>query len=367
MNDITRKIVLSLLALGATVFIIFILSNNRDLDVKGDFKQTYRSVRTSAVLLKNNTAEVQFTGKLEAKSKIDIYSEVGGVLMSGNFREGNFFNKEDVIVQINSIEFEAALKAQKTELIAQLSSIMGDLKIDYSEAYLQWESFLNQIDVNQSLPELPSLKNQKLKRFIAAKGILNSYYALKGKEEKLSKYSIKAPFNGVITTAAIKKGTLIIPGQKIGTYINPITYELEAEVSLSDLQFISKGSVFNLESSEINKSWKGKVSRINNSINTLSQMVKIYISVSGPFLKEGMFLKGIGQGKIFKNSLSINRKLIKNGGVYLVDSGRVRFKPVSVLYANKSKAIITGLSSDDNYITDNMKDLYDGMQINLTK
>lgn len=367
MNDITRKIVLSLLALGATVFVILILSNNRDLDVKGDFKQTYRAVRTSAVLLKDNTAEVQFTGKLEAKNKIEIYSEVGGVLMNDNFREGNVFKKEDVTVQINSTEFEAAIKAQKTELISQLSLIMGDLKIDYSEAYLHWESFLNQIDVNLPLPELPGLTNQKLKRFIAGKGVFNSYYILKSKEEKLSKYSIRAPFNGVITKAVIKKGTLVIPGQKIGTYINPTTYELEAEVSLSDLQFISKGSVFNLESSQINKSWEGKVTRINNSINTLSQMVKIYISVSGPFLKEGMFLTGIGKGRKFKNTLSINRKLVKNGGVYLVDSGRVRFKPVSVLYVNKSQAIIKGLSSDDHYIIDNMKGLYDGMQINLIK
>ena len=156
-----------------------------------------------------------------------------------------------------------------------------------------------------------------------------------------------------------------MPGQKIGTYIDPGVYELETEVSLSDLQFVSIGSVFTLQSSELNKSWKGKVSRINNSINASSQMVKIYVNVSGVSLKEGMFLTGIGQGTSFENTLSINRKLVKNGGVYLVDSGKVKFKPVEILHVNKSDAIIKGLDYGEKYIADNMKGLFDGMQVNV--
>ena len=115
----------------------------------------------------------------------------------------------------------------------------------------------------------------------------------------------------------------------------------------------------------MNKSWKGKVSRINNSINASSQMVKIYVNVSGVSLKEGMFLTGIGQGTSFENTLSINRKLVKNGGVYLVDSGKVKFKPVEILHVNKSDAIIKGLDYGEKYIADNMKGLFDGMQVNV--
>ena len=365
MNDISRKIVLVLIALFCTIILVAFLWLNRDVEIKGDLKQTYRSVRVTPVELKNNSAEVYLSGKLLAKNRIDIYTEVGGVLLSDNFREGNAFNEGDVIARLNSKEFEIALKSQKTQLITQVSLIMGDLKIDFPEEYLKWEMFLNQIDVNALLPEIPSVENQKLKRFIAGKGVLSIYYSLKAQEEKLSKYVIKAPYRGIITRAMIKKGTLVMPGQKIGTYINPGIYELETEVSLSDLQFVSKGSFFNLQSSELNKSWRGKVSRINNSINTSSQMVKIYLTVSGSSLKEGMFLTGLGQGTSFDNTLSINRKLIKNGGVYLVDSSRVKFRSVDVLYVNKSKAIVKGLYYGDQYITDNMKGLYEGMQVNV--
>ncbi len=366
MNDITRKISLAGLGILVVSLTIGFLWMNRDVEIKGEVKKTYRSVRVSNVQLNNNNAEVQFSGKLSAKNRIDIFSEVSGVLLNDNFRVGNTFSLGDPLVLINSKEFEAILKAQKTQLIAQVSLIMGDLKLDFPNEYSDWNLFLNTIDVDSSLPKLPSVKNQKLKRFLSGKGVLNSYYSLKAQEEKLSKYVISAPYNGAVVNSMIKKGTLVMPGQKIGTYIDPTGYELETEVSLSDLQFISIGSVLDLKSTELNKSWKGKVIRINKSINPSSQMVKLYISVTGSFLKEGMFLNGVGRGTTFKNTLSINRKLIKNNGVYLVDSGKVKFKPVDVLYVNKSKAIIQGLDYGDQYILDNMKGLYEGMNVNVT-
>ena len=365
MNDFSRKIFLAGIALFCTITIIIVLWLNRDAEIKGDLKRIYRSVRVTSVELSENFAEVQFSGKLSAKNRIDIITEVGGVLLNDNFREGNLFKRGDILAQLDSKEFEALVKSQKTKLIKRVSSIMGDLKIDFSREYPKWELFLNQIDVDASLPKLPSVENQKLKRFIASKGVLDSYYSLKAQEEKLSKYTLRAPYRGIITKAIIKKGTLVIPGQKIGAYINFDMYELETEVSLSDLQFVSVGSIFTLQSSELNKSWKGKVSRINNSINASSQMVKIYIDVSGVSLKEGMFLTGFGQGNRFENTISINRKLVKNGGVYLVDSGKVKFKSVEVLHVNKTEAIIKGLDYGDQYIMDNMKGLFDGMPVNV--
>ena len=78
-----------------------------------------------------------------------------------------------------------------------------------------------------------------------------------------------------------------------------------------------------------------------------------------------MFLTGFGEGSLFENTLSINRKLLKNGGVYTVDSNTVKFKPVDVLYVNQSSAVIKGLSNGEFYIADNMKGLYDGMQVDV--
>lgn len=367
MNNVTRKIVLVLLAVLVTAGVVKILASFVKEEEKGAVQKTYRNVRAEVVKLSTNKAQVQFSGKLSAVDEIDIFTEVGGILLNESFKEGNYFKKGDVIANLNSVEFANNLKAQKTQLITQVSSIMGDLKIDFEGASAVWESFLNKISVDKPLPSLPEMKNDKLKRFIAGKGILNSYYTLKSQEEKLSKFQITAPFNGFLTSATIKKGTLVRGGQKIGEFINPAQYELETEVSLSDLKFIQVGTTVQLKSDELNKSWQGKVVRINNSLNQSSQMVKIFVNVRGDDLKEGMFLNAYGKGSSFDSTFVLNRKLLNDGGVYLIDSNKIRYQKVEVMHVTESKAIVRGLKDGDHFAADNMKGLYEGMEVTVSK
>lgn len=367
MNDLSRKVVLVLLAIGATIVIVKIMGSFKEEPLKLNIKPVYKSVRVEQIVLGEHKAEVKFSGKLAAEEKIDLFTEVGGVLLTENFKEGNRFAKGAAIAQLNAVEFANGLKAQKTQLLTQVAGLMGDLKIDFSDSANDWEQFLNAIKVDKPLPSLPNLANEKLKRFVAGKSVLNSYYSLKSQEEKLSKFTISAPFNGVLTQTSIQKGTLVRGGQKIGEFINPKSYELQTEVSLSDLKFISKGSSVLLKSDDLNQSWKGIVSRINSSLDANSQMISVYIKVVGQDLKEGMFLHGTAKGANFKNTALINRKLLKNGGIFLVDSGIVNHQKVNVLYVNQAKAIIGGLPPDVKMVADNMKGLYNGMKVTETK
>lgn len=367
MNNVSRKIILVILAIGVTAGVLKMMGAFKEEKEIGEVKQSFKSVRINNVELSEYKADVEFSGKLSAIEKIDLYTEVGGLLLTEDFKTGNKFSKGAPIAQLNSTEFANNLKAAKTQLISQVSAIMGDLKIDYPQELNTWESFLNSIDVERTLPDLPKITDNKLKRFIANKGILNSYYSLKSQEEKLTKFTINAPFSGVLTKANIKKGTLVRGGQKIGEFINPSAFELEAAISLSDLQFITVGSKVVLNSDDLNKTWTGKIARINSSLEANSQMVRVFINVSGVNLKEGMFLHGTAKGASFENSSLVNRKLIKNGGLYLVDNGIVKHQKVEVLYTNQSTAIIKGLTSGQAFVADNMKGLYDGMKVSVSK
>ena len=365
MNNTSRQIVLGIIAICFTIFVIIFLKITQPENEKIEIKKSFKAVRIQSVKLKNHKAEVKFSGKLSAEEKIDIYTEVGGVLMNANFKQGNLFKKGTSLVQLNSSEFSNNLKASKSQLITLVANMMADLKIDFPQSSNEWETFLNGIDVEQPLLSLPKMKNEKLKRFVANKGVLNSFYALKGQEEKLYKFTVNAPFSGILTKALIKKGTLVRNGQKIGEFINPSSFELETEMSLSDLQFIKKGSFVQLHSDDLNENWKGIVTRINSSLDANSQMINVFIKVSG--LKEGMFLHGSAKGENFKNVALINRKLIKNGGLYIVENNVIKHKNIEVLYVNQAKVIVRGLSLGDNYVVDNMKGLYEGMKVTVTK
>ncbi len=46
----------------------------------------------------------------------------------------------------------------------------------------------------------------------------------------MSKYTIKAPFKGILTEALVTEGTLIRNNQKLGEYIDPSLYEMEVSL-----------------------------------------------------------------------------------------------------------------------------------------
>lgn len=367
MNKTSRTIVLLLLAVAVSAVGMYILKSTKAEDQEAQKSNVLKAVRVEAVKLNSNFSQVEFSGKLTADQKVDLYSEVSGLLMSNRLRSGNSFKKGDVIAQLNSTEISNNLKAQKSNLLTKVAATMGDLKIDFIDESVDWESFLNAIDVESALPKLPVLTDQKLKRFISGKGILNTYYSILAQEVKLSKFSILAPFDGVLIEGDIKKGTLIKGGQKVGEYINISKYELETEVSLSDLTFVKPGYPMLLHSDELKKDWKGFVSRVNSAIDRSSQMVKVYVKVNGAGLKEGMYLYGSSKGESFEKSVSINRKLLNNGGVYLVKEGKVFHQKVEVNYVSQSTAIISGLTDGDLLIADNMKGLYTGLNVEIKK
>lgn len=367
MNRTSRTVVLIFIAVAITALGLKLLKSGKAEEQEAKTTSIVKAVRIEAVKLTDNFAKVEFSGKLSADKKIEIYSEVSGLMLSDNFRAGNTFKKGDVIAQLNSAELINNLKAKKSELLTKVASTMGDLKIDYPSESEKWEMFLNAIDVNEKLPNLPEIEDQKLKRFISGKNILSIYFSIKAQEDNLNKFTIVAPFNGVLIEGDIKKGTLIKGGQKIGEFINTGKFELESEVSLLDLSFVKAGYPMTLHSDELRQDWKGVVSRVNSAIDRSSQMVKVYIQVKGTNLREGMYLYGTSNGQTFENSFSINRKLLNNGGVYLVEDGRVVHKKVEVNYVSQSTAIVSGLKSGEQLIADNMKGLYTGLVVEVKK
>jgi multidrug efflux pump subunit AcrA (membrane-fusion protein) len=367
MNNRNRTVILILIAVAISVLGMLTLKETGPEEVEASKSEVLKAVRVLKVELKENFSKVEFSGKLIADQKVELYSEVNGVLQTNRFRAGNYFKKGDVIAQLNSSELKNTIRASKSNFLTKVAVSMGDLKIDYPAEGEKWETFLNHISVDKPLPLLPVLEDQKLKRFISGKGILNAYYSTKSMEDKLAKFSIVAPFNGVLVQGDIKKGTLIKGGFKIGEFINTNVFELETEISLSDLKFVKVGYPMSLYSDELKTSWKGTVSRINSAINPSSQLLKIYVKVSGNGLKEGMYLYGNSEGASFANTISINRKLLTKGGVYLVKEGKVIHQKIEVHSVNQAVAIVSGLATGDEYIFDNMKGLYEGLKVEIIK
>jgi len=313
---------------------------------------------------------ISANGNLVAKNKIDLYSEVQGVLkpVPKDFKPGNTYKKGEVILKINSEEYYANLQAQKSNLFNTITSIMPDIRLDYPNEYQKWQKYLESFDFNKTTPPLPETHSEKEKFFISGRKIYTTYYNVKNMEVRLSKYTIRAPFTGILTETMVTQGSLVRPGQKLGEFIDPSVYEMEIAVNANYKDLLQIGKQVKLHNLDNTKTWTGKVIRVNGKVDQASQTIKVYIQVKDRDLKEGMYLEADLVAKSEKDAFEIPRKvLVNNNSVYVVNDTVLKLTRIKPVYFKDQTVIIKGLPDGSKTLTQMVPGAYDGMTVKIYK
>jgi len=318
--------------------------------------------------VKNTATPITVTasGNLAARDRIEIFSEVQGIFeySARSFKPGVRYESGAVLLQINSDELRANLRAQKSSLYNLMVTLLPDLRFDYPDAFQKWKDYISAFEVNQTLRALPQTTTEKEKLFIAGRNINTTWYNVKNIEERLMKYTIYAPYNGVLTEALVDKGALVRAGQKLGEFINPNLYELEVAVNSSYADLLKTGSSVTLQNIEKTKSWNGKVNRINSLINPTTQTIQAFIQVNGSGLREGMYLEATLNAKQEENTFEIPRKLLaENNSVYILDGDRLVLKEIEPVHFTEKTAVIRGLNDGTEILIRTLPGAYDGMEV----
>jgi len=335
---------------------------------KKEIPKRIKTVEATAVSNSLVTTNLAVQGRLEAYNKIELFSEVGGAITTPKpFKKGTYFNKGDVMLRVDNTENRLNIQAQKATLLNGIAAIMPDLKIDYPESFPAWEAYLSSFSVDDPIKALPAPANQREKLFIAGRNLQSQYYNIKGQEERLSKFTLYAPFSGVLTTANINDGAVIRPGQLLGELMATGYYEMLATVPLSQLNFLKPGGEVKLYSEDIDGEWTGKVRRISDQIDPQTQTVGVYVGVSGKNLREGMYLRGEAAAKALNNVVEIDRDLlIDEREVYAIRNDTLLvLLPVTVQKFNRETVIVSGLPNGTQLLTSDVAGAYDGMRVNL--
>lgn len=353
----------------AVVFVKAITSSNNN---HTEVKTEKAGILVNVMYPKQETIEHYYrgTGKLRAVDRFEIVAQVEGQLLSSarTFKEGKSYQKGELMLEIDHQEFYMNLLAQKSEFITLATSILPDLKSDYPEAYPLWRQYVSSIDVNKQLAEMPKAQSEQEHFYLSGKGILSKYYSVKSGEEKLTKYTIRAPFNGVVTTVNAEAGKAVRPGSALGTMISTRQYDLEITIPLANMSQIKVGTEAHLSSSDIEGSWIGRVVRISGDIDEQSQSVKVFIRSHGDQLKEGMYLNAEIKQKPLENAMKIPRKMVDDSNrLFIVENDTLRSIQVTVITRQSDFAIIKGLPKDTRVLTTVVKSAYDGMPVRVNE
>ena len=305
-------------------------------------------------------------GNLVAKRRVELFAEVQGVFRNGAklFKPGQTYANGQTLIRIDAAEYYASVQSSKSNLYNSIAAIMPDLRLDFPEVFDKWQAYLNGFDLSKSTPALPEMTSEKENYFITGRGIVSNYYGVKNLEQRLAKYTIKAPFKGILTEALVTEGSLIRNGQKLGEFIDPSVYEMEVALSKTYASLLKVGENVQLNNLEKTESYTGVVSRVNGSIDATTQTITAYIEVKSEVLKEGMYLEANLNAKKESNAIEVNRNLMLDGDqIFIVRDSLLDIIDVSPVYYSDAKVVLKDVPDGTVILSKPVPGAYAGMKV----
>lgn len=366
----TRKILLALLGLAIIVLSVYLA--NVIIESKSSprpqARKVVKTVFVDTVVNKSIPIVIPANGKLVARQRVDLFSEVQGIFQGGAklFRTGQSYRKGQVLLRINAEEYYASVQSAKSNLYNQITSIMPDLRLDYPEVAPKWEQYLREFNMDASVPALPEMDSDKERFFVNGRGIITSYYNVKNMETRLGKYIIRAPFSGILTEALVTEGSLVRAGQQLGEFIDPSTYELEVSIPKTYSDLLRTGKKVELSKLEGSGTFTGVVTRINAKVDPSSQTVKAFIEVKDAELKEGMYLEAQLMAREEKDAIEVDRSLLQdNNEIFIVRDSILDLLPVEPVYFAKRTVVLKDVPEGTVMVSRPVSGGYAGMPVKV--
>lgn len=317
-----------------------------------ELKETQEEMFVAVQKVQNTTIELQLTsyGMILPNTELMISFEVQGVLKKGDIqiKPGTNFRKGQVLYTVDYQEAMHTLNARKMSFSNLVIQILPDLEMDFPADANKWKLFLDKVEPNKSLPELPNIQSEKEKLFLTGKTIFTEYYNIKSLEVRLAKYKFVAPFNGTVVSVMSEPGSIVSPGAQIAKIAKSGEFEVKVPISIQDLELYKKKSNATFFDSKGSEIASGKILRISNVINQQTQSADVYYSVEpykGILIYHGMYLNVSINKKSFKETMTLPRNAVKNNFVNVLKGDKIVPVEINIVSSIPDSVYVTGLKN----------------------
>ncbi|MBI3133778.1 MAG: efflux RND transporter periplasmic adaptor subunit [Bacteroidetes bacterium] len=349
-------IIASFVLVNALILIALLNAKPKETEEEKD-KTFIPHVEAITVTNTEEDLTVSGYGTLSSYNTVDLAAEVQGKLYTGTraLKPGIKFKKGELLFRIDDVEARYTNRARKSAFINLLANIMPDIKIDFASEYQKWNEYMESIKLNENLPQLPSWNSEKEKIFLSTRNILSEYFNIKSQEEQLKKFSVYAPFNGMISEVYMPEFSFVNPGAKIMKVVQTGNYEIPVAVPVSQLHLVEQGTECSIYSTDGTQRGVGSVVRISEVINRTTQSVTIYVKPGSenerPYI-EGEYLLVKINAKITQKGIRLPQSAIKDNQVYVYSKtdSLLYKKPIQILNENELGAFVSGLQDNETVV-----------------
>ena len=333
-----------------------------------------RLVKVMPALSADLAPQVSIEGRVQALNRMTVLSEVNGVLPVGGkeFREGVAYGEDEAMLRLDDSELRASLVAQRSQWLQLLAGALADLQADFPDRADVWFDLVQTLDVTAALPPLPDAASDRERLYLTSRGIVSGYHNIKANEARLEKFTVRAPFEGVVIGAQVQPGSMVRAGQPVGTLVGTGTYEVKSAVHARHLPLLKSGNVVALRDETGAVVASGEVSRISGNVDPTTQSASVFCEVTskdGRALRDGRFLSGHVEGRPLESVMALNEVLLTGNGteVFVVKDGLLALVPVEVLHRDADVVLVRGFEQGMQVLAEPVSGAYEGMLVELAQ
>jgi RND family efflux transporter MFP subunit len=305
------------------------------------------------------------SGSMTPLTQATVKSKVSGVVLETTVREGMNVSAGQVIARLDAADARARVAQQQAALNEASARLSLAKKNNANSAALLKQNYLSQnsYDTTQNSVDLAQAAVDAAKAQLDLARIA------------MNDTVIRAPLSGVVSKRYVQAGEKLSPDVPVYSIVNLRELTLEAQVPASDIPRIHVGqeATFKVDGFD-QRSFSGKVARINPTTEAGSRAMLVYINVDNAdgALKGGMFAKGsITTEKSVLHALAPLTALRKEDGrdlMYRVDNGKVVAQPVKLGLRNDDEGtveVLDGLAPGATVIAVKLDSVKPGSKVKL--
>ena len=285
-------------------------------------------------------------GAVLPKTESNLVSEVAGrvVSVADSMVSGGFFEKGDVLVEIERVDYEVALERSR----AQVASAESELA-NAEKAYRRAE----ELRETQSISE--SLHDNALNRLTIARAALREATARLARAERdLERTRMTAPYDGRVRAERVDPGQFVNRGESIATLYSVDYAEVRLPVRDEDMAFLPLSLartgaatpqqpkvILRARFAGAEHAWDARIVRTEGELDPQTRMVNLIAQVPRPYdpvgdlppLTVGLFVEAEIHGETLDDVLVLPRSALqRDNRVYVVQpDNRLSFRDVEIL------------------------------------
>jgi RND family efflux transporter MFP subunit len=351
-SSMLKKALYIIIPLALIAIVVIKLKNNKENTLSKVYqfdKEQVINVQADTLQIENVNAEFSYSGTFDPNKETKISAEIQGKINEVLVDIGSVVHKGQSLVQLDN----SLLKLQLQSIEVQIEGLEADVN---RFTILAKADAIQGVQLEKSVLGLKTAKVQKATLV-----------------EQINKTTIKAPFNGVVTSKLSEEGAFAAPGVPLLQITDITNLKFTVNVPESELIKFKLNQNYSLKVDAYSEIiLTGKATMIGSKANMGSSFPVQFAVNNTPDLKikSGMFgkvnLKNDNQEKSIIIPASAIVGTANQPQVYLIKNGKSVLQNITISKKIQNKAIVlSGLNEGDVIVTNGFINLFDGANVTV--